>query len=245
MTIKVRTHGGLGNQLFQVLYAIYCSCKYFEGCATVELYHDVRYPHGFNLSQGIIDLGDPIQTHSLDDTWVLKWRAVKVLEKLGINPGQLWIGSDLYLDGYFQDVALFDNAEWRLAALSKLATRSYVKNNRKVIHLRLGDFFESKAKAVEYALERIGGLAGGCDLFCTNDDYLLGDDNVRELLDKKNITLVPTNHLPDFEVLRLMGGYAEIYSNGSTFAMWAALLGKSTLYTTNTDNLNFLDKFYG
>ena len=59
--IVLRTHGGLGNQLFQVYFALCCKFEYQY--QKIVIIHDNRYRHKFALDEKLREWGQ--KRHSL------------------------------------------------------------------------------------------------------------------------------------------------------------------------------------
>ena len=94
--VVLRTHGGLGNQLFQVLFG--CLFADREGRTLLEV-HDRRYRHAFVRSSALERGRSPSR-------WQLIMSAVRVPKLLqrvfGWREVPWRLGRTVYLDGYFQ-----------------------------------------------------------------------------------------------------------------------------------------------
>ena len=82
-----------------------------------------------------------------------------------------------YLDGYFQSPEIFEkfSNEIVFSSLDKLKNlflESHSKNNRKLIHLRLTDFFLSRDSAFEFVNDYIENLPENADIFTDDEDMI-------------------------------------------------------------------------
>jgi len=90
-------------------------------------------------------------------------------------------------------------------------------------HLRLKDFFRNESEEKSHLLERIKDMHNGSDII-TNNDGLFERLVDSTLLERRSIRLIKTSHAKAEDILRLMMNYRTIDSNGSTLALWAAVL---------------------
>ena len=98
--ILIRTHGGLGNQIFQVFYAL------VRHNDNLTLVHDNRYPHGFRLSNYFASyFAGPI---TFPEMLICRLRIVKLIEKLSSLSPEIKFGNTYILDGYFQKVGFYE-----------------------------------------------------------------------------------------------------------------------------------------
>lgn len=224
MTAILRTHGGLGNQLFQVLYGRLFAEKFRLDLTEV---HDISYKHAFTRSKA---LRLPMKSPALHETLLSFLRLPKLLHRLFRRPEQaIWLFGDAYLDGYFQDAASYtifetEAMERHLHALvSELSIQpAYI--DRCLVHLRLGDFFGSRSDARDHAVQRLSTVHPNSSVM-SNDEALLAQPALAAMLATKNCTLESTAGLPAEDVLRLMASYRRIDANDSTMVFWASVLG--------------------
>ena len=223
--IVLRTHGGLGNQFFQVYFAL--CCKFEFGYQRVVIIHDNTYPHKFGLDEKLQTLG---QRASLIDYLASALRLPKLLNKFfGMRRETIAIGRTIFLDGYFQDVA--DYAHFSTASL-----RTALSELRLVVggcgdmnaeappleHIRLGDFFESKASEEASARTILQNIKRDSHIVTNNESLVKAICAEGDVSAK--LTLISTEGMSGADLLNLMAKYAEIRSNDSTLALWAALL---------------------
>jgi hypothetical protein len=206
--LVARTHGGLGNQLFQILYARLLAEK--QGSELRET-HDLRYPHAFARSQEIQTAGNP-------DFWQGRVSALRVPKILGRALGRAempwqWMRT-VYVDGYFQQAdhyACFDSSRiaHHIRRLSGELDIRPAEEDRHLVHIRLGDFIMS------------------------NDEALLRTPAIGQELKRKNIIIVSTEGAAAEEVIRRMARFSHIDANDSTLSFWASILGGGSLQLSN------------
>jgi len=226
--IVVRTHGGLGNQLFQILYA-----RLRAGGAPVSVIHDDNYAHAFALSSLFRGYFEPTATQR----WISACRIPKILERGGLSrEGTLKVGRTRFLDGYFQDAKFYATfASWELAeALNGFRAEFEVRpsdpTGDELHHIRLGDFFSSEGAQQAYLDERLKELPRGAFIITNREDLVSAATRSERFADM-GLKVVPSAHASPEATLRLMSEYQTIVSNDSTLAFWAACLGKRTLVT--------------
>ena len=101
MSVIVRTHGGYGNQIFQVFYARLYAEQYSKELREI---YDGAYYHGFLRSSELYQAPEPTKF----ECFISSLRVPKLLQKTRINfvrPFR-FCGS-VYLDSYFQTVTSY------------------------------------------------------------------------------------------------------------------------------------------
>ena len=225
MSVVVRTHGGLGNQIFQLLYARLFAAR--SGVALLEA-HDVRYPHAFGRTEELSRHPAPQGIAKV----LSELRLPKVATKLKIRRDSAKIFGDVYLDGYFQrvaDYAPFADEQIRdelLRLRSELdiprtATRDHG------VHLRLGDFFTTEAAVAEHLAMRLTRVRRGADIV-TNEEARLATPAVRTALYGADARILPTGQMSAEDVLRTLASFREVDGNDSTLLFWASVLSGMT-----------------
>lgn len=229
--VVLRTHGGLGNQLFQILYARLYSEQL--GAMLFEI-HDDRYRHKFARSAEISNSERP----RLLQRAISAARLPKLSERLLRRPNHVLnlLGSG-YADGYFQHQSYFaDFDRSRLSAqIERLALELRVDRPSvasTLFHVRLGDFFSADKGSLDHALERLRAMPEGSYLM-TNDERILARSQVAAVMRDKAIRLVETEGLAAEEVIRQMARFEAIETNNSTLALWAAVLSGAVLTLDN------------
>jgi len=225
--VMVRTHGGLGNQVFQIFFAR----LFAEGRSAARLIrvHDSGYEHDFPASTVFRGLEYPSPLFAA----ISACRLPKTLHRMGWLSHE-WIGLPgiVVLDGYFQHAEQY--AEFRDEQISREVETLREElgitpgMREEVVHIRLGDFFPDERSQREYLEQRLGELPAGVDII-TNRDDLLSDSRIKEILASGKNTLIPTHGLPAEAVLAYMASYRHIRANDSTLAFWASILGRAKL----------------
>jgi hypothetical protein len=224
MAVILRTHGGLGNQLFQVLYGRLVAEA--RGVPLREL-HDTRYRHGFPRSTS---LTAPATRAGWAQRGVSALRLPKLLQRaMGRTERPLALLGDAYLDGYFQDAwqyRPFETAALKrhLRAIAVELSINVARVDRCLVHLRLGDFFKTRAEAVAHVVQRLQSVPRDAALM-TNDEALLAEPQIAELLRTRGCELLSTSGFSAERVLQLMARHQRFDSNDSTMVFWASLLG--------------------
>lgn len=226
MTVILRTHGGLGNQLFQILFArLFASTKQ----QTYREIHDARYTHNFTRSVEIEHGGSPALRRQ---RLISRLRIPKILSRTRLCSTEIIaLLGDAYLDGYFQavsDYAAFPDAliaqEIARLRLELGITPRTSASETKLYHIRLGDFFNERENAVDHAISRVAQLDAGSTII-TNQEDIFREARVAGHLDSKGCKLHPTGDFLPEDVIRFMGQFGTIYTNNSTLALWASILG--------------------
>lgn len=224
--IYLLTHGGLGNQLFQLNYALLLARKFD---AELCLFHSDRYYHGIKLCK---DFKPLLSKERLPI--IFRLRLIKILKKLNIFSAkeEIKIGKNIYLDGYFQDKNIYES----YCLSEKSDVLNYLRNllcidsklslKGRLKHLRVGDFFTNQTQKENHIREILFKSEKG-DQFMTNEEllvkYIMKDLNIYDR------EIVSSEQLTNIEVLRLMASYDCVITNGSTLATWAVILGGGRL----------------
>lgn len=218
----LRTHGGLGNQLFQILYG-----RLFADCHDLILkeVHDLHYYHAFPRSGELVQGDSPSSWQRL----VSAARVPKILHRLIGLPEAPWqLGRSTYLDAYFQNAEDYEQypADAIERHLQRLADELGIGPANKdlcLVHLRLGDFFTNRSAAKAHVFDRLKNLPVGARVM-TNDELLLLEPDVVEAMGARGAELVSTKGMKAEEVLRTMAQYAYIDANDSTLTFWSSVL---------------------
>lgn len=226
MSAILRIHGGLGNQLFQVLYGRLFAEKHAQELCEV---HETRYAHVFPRSAA---LRRPAKAPAPHERCLSALRLPKVLQRLAGRPeGVLWMLGSAYLDGYFQEAHAY--APFKPEAIRRhLQTLRCELSIRPahidqcLVHLRVGDFFASRQDAREHIVQRLKNVATNSSIM-TNDEALLAEPTIAEMLADKGCRLVSTAGFAAEDVLRSMAAYGRLDANDSTLVFWASVLGGS------------------
>lgn len=240
MKVVVRTHGGLGNQLFQLFYARLYGRAY--GAHLLEM-HDLRYSHAFARSNEIAAAPAPSGFPSL----ISALRLPKLATRVGFRRDAVSIGHTTYLDGYFQHVAdynCFDDAALReeLLRLREELGVAPAPAEGTGVHLRLGDFFSSEADVSAHLAERLARLPRGAAII-TNDEERLATPQVAAMLIARGAQIVTTRTMSAEQVLRTLAGFAHVDGNDSTLLFWASVLSGMDCAYRNTELRRLRDRF--
>lgn len=219
--VVVRTHGGLGNQIFQVLYArLYASG---QRAAMFEI-HDARYAHAFARSSELATAPSP----PLPIRMISALRLPKVLSRLKVHRDAAKLAGTVYLDGYFQraeDYAQFDDAALRRELLQLKAELNVAEAPAQGtgVHLRLGDFFTSESALITHLNDRLKRIGAGAHIV-TNEEKRLTTPIVAAALENVGARVLPTSNMTPEQVLRTLAGFAHVDGNDSTLLFWASVL---------------------
>lgn len=219
--VVVRTHGGLGNQLFQLVYArLYARV---HGADLSEI-HDLRYAHAFGRSEELARAPAPAPLQRM----ISGLRIPKLATRIGLTRDAVHFAGTTYLDGYFQqveDYAGFDDAILR-EELVQLRCELGVSNapaRERGMHLRLGDFFTSDAGVVAHLVERLKKL-GPNTYIVTNEEDRLAAPEIAVILTANGAHVLPTSDMTPEQVLRTLASFRHVDGNDSTLLFWASVL---------------------
>jgi hypothetical protein len=241
-SIVLRTHGGLGNQLFQVFYGRLISEQFKLDLREV---HDLNYKHKFNRCEVPAISPAPAFLQAA----VSSLRVPKVLERLlGRQESPLKIGQNWYLDGYFQKKILYENFSQTTIRknLKTIANELNIRpadDDTLLVHLRVGDFFNNQKAATQHILERIMNIPDQSALM-TNDEELLDEDNIFKLIKSKQARLISTKNTSAQNVLRAISRHRKVDANDSTLVFWAHVLS-GTQADFKSEKLSSLAKYLG
>lgn len=249
--IEINLHGGLGNQLFQIYAAkilarskhkiilnTYFLSKY-ETKSKLELsdlFHDDFFSH-----ISVVD--------SRPKNYIASSRVVKIASKFLQRDIYLEVPSGrFFMDGYYQDPQFYSafDPKTRFEVLHEMKACARQRLSLRVlkvplIHLRLGDFFPSHQKKQEFIVSFFAQLPlHGNFHIITNEEHIACQGLENSSANKFRV--VPTTGFDASSVLALMTSYSEIYTNGSSIAMWSALLADSVDFkSTSLVHKRFFD----
>ena len=234
----VRTHGGLGNQLFQIFYAILLRNRVSRARLTVI--HDSNYGHGFELDKNL-EVAYSSKVGFIPNI-ISKARIPKVISRLLRREiGRFSLLNYHFLDGYFQDVRNYNNFDdMEISdALNELKGHLVPKadecdRSSVLYHFRLLDFFRSESEELKYIKAQFSDVSAKSSIV-SNNDNLFRRPEIQKYLRKKNINHIESDGLSSVEVLLLMMGYGTIHSNNSTLAFWAAIFNRCELNVGDDD----------
>lgn len=221
MRVVVRTHGGLGNQIFQLLYARLFAVR--SGAALLEV-HDLRYPHAFGRSS---ELSRHPAPHGIAKI-LSELRLPKIATRFKMRRDAIKLLGTVYLDGYFQKVADYASFPDELIRHELLRLRSELgvldmPTHDHGVHLRMGDFFRTEAAIAEHLSARLARVRTGAYIV-TNEEARLSTPGARAALDAANARILPTGDMSAEDVLRTLASFRTVDGNDSTLLFWASVL---------------------
>lgn len=238
--VVVRTHGGLGNQLFQLLYA-----RLYARSQSADLYevHDARYAHGFGRSEELVRVSGPSPFRGA----VSALRIPKVATRSGWPCNAFHLFGTTYLDGYFQHVDDYirfsdDLLRFELIRLRKELSVSNTPERERGMHLRLGDFFASEAAVIAHLDERLRRI-GPDTYIVTNEEGRLATPEISAALKMNGAHVLPTNDMTPEDVLRTLASFRNVDGNDSTLLFWASVLSGMNCEYRNTDLRMLRERF--
>jgi hypothetical protein len=246
--IIVVLHGGLGNQLFQYLLAKILMVKHpqYEIKMIDDLLSKYNVVRNFELST--ILNGSEVQSYRAD--WLIRLRLPKIMGRLSRTKESV-VRIPYYgyiVDGYYQSVdSYLAFSDYSIAsAIESIRAAVYEKNiltqplKNKVRHLRLTDFFESDQEARVYIRKCLAEVDSDLDFVTDQEDLLL--DELKHFKSHFEVNLIPTSHMHAWDLVTLISSYKQIVTNGSTLPMWAAILARTELTTSNKNHFALWSK---
>ena len=247
--IRVVLHGGLGNQLFQLFYAVNLSA-HRSNCTILlhtELLGKYSTAREFELSDLVSDVSnvlvEPIGNFC-------SFRFPKILNKFTKKEKAIRVPFFGYLvDGYFQSKSNylgFERSQIKLL-LSDWRGRLGIEcdnsnNHRELVHIRLGDFFNSSQESQDYVREKLLKLPKDIDVM-SNEEGIVNKVIV-QLGRSDHTKVIATKNDNSWDVFKKMCAYDVLYTNGSTLAFWAACISCAKLYTTNNEHALLYEYFF-
>ena len=234
MSVVLRTHGGLGNQIFQILYGRLFADKFN---VDLKVIHDIRYQHAFPLSNNFQLYTQHLTTYQ---KLISSLRLPKVLQRLTQkSESVIWLFNTAYLDGYFQNnlsYTIFKKEEIarNLRILADQLSIPPADLEQCLVHLRVGDFFKSRSDAREFVTRKLSMVSASSSIM-TNDEELLAEPEVVAILEARSCKVVASAGYPAEEVLRMMARYRQIDANDSTMVFWASVLGGCRVELRNAE----------
>lgn len=245
MTVILRTHGGAGNQLFQILFGRLFSTHM---STKLILIHDNNYYHKYDR---LCEIKSFDILSNKFDRLVSSLRLPKIFRKFFFyEVGYIRLFKSFYLDDYFQDIKfyklfkkedIFSQIELlrnELCIDKKCFTINYL------CHLRLGDFFNTYEDSIAYAKKCLFSIPND-SVVISSDDSVFSDETIRIICLNKNIQIKNTQYLSSIELIRYMSQAKVIYSNDSTLAFWACILGGGDIIFSSNKLMNLFRLFSG
>ena len=240
-SVHVVMHGGLGNQLFQLFsaqtYALMSDLNFIQ--LHVELLSKYR-------TKRILEI-EPLLTEDAFFKCLVtqmpivgRFRIPKILSKTTGRDRILAIPMlGYFADGYFQSLQDYSPSQLNETAIvlenwrKELRRQGYLSSNvrGRLVHIRLGDFFDQPEVALSHATTRLSEISGYADVITDSEEILM--KAIHGIGRSNNFKIVSSSQRKSWEVLTIMSGYAEISTNGSSLACWATLLSNSLLITSD------------
>ena len=217
-TATVKIQGGLGNQLFQYSFAIFLN-KYLKTHINLDIsWFDKQDLRKFKLNDLLTEpLFDTIRLKAKIYNKILSYKSEKFISFLLKKKFYMPIN---YFEGYWQDIFyakyLTNGQYFKKNLFLKKFTEEYY-----VIHLRRGDFFDSK----EHHVLNDGHYLKYIQLFSDKPIYILSS-NKEDALNfikktKANVEFIDCEDIEAFAIIyNASGGIAS----NSTFCWWAIFL---------------------
>lgn len=253
--------GGLGNQMFQ--YALYCellmkgkdvklSLRHFEDIEKGKWRNIPQHGKKFLLNEifnieyqlatrketkKLGSIGTDFMSRFIYKLGYRKKTHIKEDMLMPISKQKLIEIEDAFLEGYWQDFSLFDDAYDMIRSQLKFTKKLNDKNYNMVkqiestesvsIHVRRGDYLKSSLYAKldeDYYLNAIRYIKKHIDntvFYCFSDDI----EWCRELFSRYNVTYIDWNKGEDSYIdMQLMSLCKHNIIANSSFSVWAAWL---------------------
>jgi hypothetical protein len=234
MKILFRSCGGLGNQIFQLYFTRLLASEL--SVAEIVHYHEANYSR---IAHWEYPLSKQFSPPNFFEKLLLKLRLPQILFRLGLIANEyLKLGKYTIIDGYFQRLKDYENFDQRSLANQIQYLRNELlppnnsakKNEKGILHLRLGDFFKNTQQQLQFIESVICQLEPGSDVVSNRDDLFFEHPNYIQILHSKHCSYIRTEGLSGLELFKLFGNYDKIISNGSTLALWASILSNTEFY---------------
>jgi len=239
MKILWRSAGGMGNQIFQLLFVRLISKFYGD----VKIFHTHKANYE-RICSWEYPISIPFARPCFFEILLISLRIPKILYRLGLIKRE-WIKLFGYLiiDGYFlekNDYLKFDflDIKQELNRLRKELKLNPTKNQDSIFHLRLGDFFNNFEEEINFVLSFIRGAQEFVSVISNNDQLFIINKEIQDLVKQRNILYLVTGNYSSLELLQLFCDYKTIYSNGSTLSCMASILSDSEMNNLPSIKLN-------
>lgn len=251
-TLEIVFHGGLGNQLFQLFYAVCVSKEYEISKVIINTSRLGSYdpPRVFEL--GNLELEQIFSAAIVESASFISYcRIPKVLRKLRGKEIPVRFGRRVIIDGYFQNSVSYKTFHpsviqeclnsIKISFPSCQEDEMVMENT--LHHIRLGDgaFLFNPQEECKFLEQYIKSFS---------PKYIMSDkeDTVNKIgakFAKVPITIVNSYGLSAVELLNKMGSFKRIKTNGSTLALWASILYGRDLETSDYLCSTFRDLLVG
>lgn len=238
-TLVQRLQGGIGNQLFQISFALKLARASGSQLSFDESSYLLDTHNRKSILHKILPGADRIDISALhrDSTRLLREDDFPIPEA-GL-PKNYYLPRDishLIIDGYWQDHRLVDSQEVHLfkkqleaiydSRFSSLAQRIHKSERATAVHFRRHDYSHHGICSTEYILQSLRWLAmrrGALDVFVFSDE----PNFTRHLLTGARINHVTISSGDDLADLYLMSLCRHHIISNSTYSWWGAMLSGS------------------
>jgi hypothetical protein len=239
MKILFRSCGGLGNQIFQILFVRLLAEKYNSN--KIVHYHESNYDRVANWEYPSNELF--FKPNNIEKL-ILKFRLPKLFYRIGITKNEYinFFGT-VIVDGYFQNYISYKTFDNKLLSQKidlikfELGVFDYKKKNS-LYHLRLGDFFKNTCEEIEFVINFLNATKPEISIISNNDKLFNDNNEIKLLITSKNIKYINTSFFTSIELIKLFGIYNEVYSNGSSLAFISSILCNTSIKKNPSIKLN-------
>lgn len=239
MKILWRSAGGLGNQIFQLLFVRLLS----HSLGSVDVCHE----HNSNYSR--ICLWDyPLKKRysglNIFQSLMINLRIPKVLYRLNlIRYEYVNIFGLFIVDGYFLNADSFkifdrNQIDYQIHVLKDEINLDKKFLYESLYHLRLGDFFQNSCSEYDFVRCILGSLDQSSTVISNNDKLFSRDSYIKILLEEKKINYLLTDDFTALNLLTLFCSTKTLFSNGSSLAWASSLLSENNVEMISGVELN-------
>jgi hypothetical protein len=238
MKILFRSCGGLGNQIFQILFVRLLAEKF--NLNKIAHYHESNYER---VAHWEYPSNNIFVKPNFIEKLILKFRLPQLFYRLGISDKYINFFGTVIVDGYFQNYTyykIFNNQLLRQQIdLIRIELGIFHSKKEKTLyHLRLGDFFKNTEEEIKFVINFLNATKPEISII-SNNDMLFNDNNeIKLLVTSKNINYINTSFFTSIELIKLFGIYNEVYSNGSSLAFISSILCNTCIKKNPSIKLN-------
>jgi hypothetical protein len=245
-TVRVVLHGGLGNQLFQFFIATALAIDSKASVLKVipGLLGQYDTSRGLEIQNLINEANTPPQFFLSKLDLLTRCRFPKIAKRIFAWESVFRIpGYGVLLDGYFQELRFFKQYNFdQLASILKCWRSTLAKQGlllppqrSKVMHIRLGDFFKSPTAARQFVRDRLIQSSGATDLVTDQEDLVA--EVLAKLQLSVDVKLRVTAGTSAWNLFAILSSYKNIETNGSSLALWAAVLSPAEFQSSNLGHM--------
>ncbi len=239
MKILFRSCGGIGNQIFQILFVRLLAEKY--NLNKIAHYHESNYERVANWEYPSNNI---FVKPNYIEKLILKFRLPQLFYRLGISNKEYFnFFGTVIVDGYFQNYIyykIFNNImlcqQIDLIRIELGIFQS--KKEKSLYHLRLGDFFKNTDEEIKFVINFLNATKPEISIISNNDKLFNDNNEIKLLVTSKNIKYINTSSYTSIELIKLFGIYNEVYSNGSSLAFISSILCNTSIKKNTSIKLN-------